>query len=268
MGINEDLELKLIKEIEDRQKRIEEREEELLENVQSFDECFEENFFKEAKSVEVGDKRLYRYIVDEILLNNYPVAGVLENKVNVNNVLEDVLSIVKSADSKKYATLSKYKNNISVKFKYQSVFLLNVKCEGYVSRIVAKYLGKHSGFRAIPYSDTISKEVSLILDMPKGKLDMENLSKCNYTNLLNTDILPPKTTKTAYDLYKRIKKEITKLMKVQLKASHGGTNYCLRDIEFENMSLKQVLVPTYLIRCADPGIDTKCVINASNRTCM
>ena len=36
-------------------------------------------------------------------------------------------------------------------------------------------------------------------------------------------------------------------MKVQLKASHGGTNYCLRDIEFENSILKDVLELGFII---------------------
>ena len=265
--MNEDLELRLIREIEEKENRIEKREEELLDNVKSLAEYFDENFMSKSKSIEVGDKRLYRYLVDEVYLNEFPVTGVLKNHVDINNVLDDILKIVQATDTKKYNTLIKYKENISIKFKYQSVFLLDIKCEGYINKVVAEYLGKNRGFRAIPYDGNIKRECKFMFNIPKGKLSFENISKSNFSELLKTDILPNKSNKTMYDLYARIKKEVLKYMKRETKITYQGTNYCLRSVEFESISLKQILVPTYLLRCADPGLDTKCVINANTRTC-
>lgn len=266
--MDEDLELRLIREIEERENRIDKREEELLENVKTLEEYFDDNFLSTSKSIEVGDKRLYRYFVDEVYLNEYPVCGVLENHIDTNNVVEDILKIIKSADTKKYNTLIKYKENISIKFKYQSVFLLDVKCDGYINKVVAKYMGKYRGFKVTPYDGNIKRDFRYIIDMPKGKLKLEDISNSNFKEILKTDIVPNKTNKTMYDLYNKIKKEILKFMRKETKIAHSGSNYCLRSVDFENISLKHILIPTYLLRCADPGIDTKCVINANTRLCV
>ena len=71
MGMNEDLELRLIREIEEKENRIEKREEKLLENVKTLEEYFDENFLAAAKNIEVENKRLYRYFADEEYLNQF-----------------------------------------------------------------------------------------------------------------------------------------------------------------------------------------------------
>ena len=84
--MNEDLELRMIREIEKREARIEKREEELLENVMTLEEYFDEEFLKSTKFVEVGDKKLYRYFVDDIPLHEYPVCGVLKNNIDIATI--------------------------------------------------------------------------------------------------------------------------------------------------------------------------------------
>lgn len=263
--MNEDLELRMIREIEKREAGIEKREEELLENVMTLEEYFDEEFLKSTKFVEVGDKKLYRYFVDDIPLHEYPVCGVLKNNIDIANVKEELMGIVKTVSSKDYNTLVKYKDNITIKFKYQSVFLLDIKCDGIVNTVVAKYISKHRGFSVTPYNGSISRVANLVIDMPKGKLDVENIKKSNFNQILPTDILPAKTSKTMCDLYRKVKREIIKYMKNETKLVFKGKNYCLRGIDFDNIELRQVLVPVYLLRSSDPGFDTKYTINANSR---
>lgn len=263
--MDEDLELKLIRAIEAKERRMEEREERQLAEVKSYAEYFEDDFFRESKKVKVGNRTLHDFIIEETGINEYVVSGQLKNNINENNLIEELLKIVEVSNEKEYQVLAKYKDEISVVLKYQGVFVFDYACDCYVNRVAAKYISKHRGFSVTPYNDIESKKGRLLIGCPKGKLDKNSINSCNLEEVVQISAKPPKTNKNLYDVYKVIKRELTKQIENELKLSHNKTNYCLRGINFDSISLTYLLVPYYSIRCSNPGIDVKCIINANSK---
>lgn len=263
--MDEDLELKLIRAIEAKERRMEEREERQLAEVKSYAEYFEDDFFRESKKVKVGNRTLHDFIIEETGINEYVVSGQLKNNINENNLIEELLKIVEVSNEKEYQVLAKYKDEISVVLKYQGVFVLDYACDYYVNRVAAKYRSRFRGFTVTPYNDIVSKKGTLVVGYPKGRLDTASLNTCDYSELVPVTAKAPRTSKNLYDVYKRIKRDLTDEIEKDLKMSHNKTNYCLRGINFDSISLTYLLVPYYSIRCSRPGIDVKCIINTNSK---
>ena len=69
-------------------------------------------------------------------------------------------------------------------------------------------------------------------------------------------------------LYLKLKKQAISCIEKKIKTMCTGTNYCLRAVDFDTVSIKRILIPFYVVHCKKPGFDVKYIINANSKKCI
>lgn len=259
----------LRKEAENNARRLEQREEELLDNVMSFSEHFDDSFYKLAKKIKYNGRSLYSLLIEDVSLNNFPIHGELKSNFDKDNLKNQILEVIKSANKDDYSQLIKYNDAIKITQSYQNAYLFAYSCRCVVTTAISHYV--KSRF----YDGCVSSNINLvdldhqeIIDLPKGKLNLENIKKSNFTELVKSTYKTHPTQRTITQLYSKLKRQATKYMEQTIKTIHHETNYCLRAVDFTKICIKRILVPVYVLHCKKPGFDIKYTINANSKSCI
>ncbi len=260
----EEIREKLRKQIEERAKRIDAREQELLEEVESLDECFEREFLSALNKIKYKDgKTLKDYMCEEETdISDFPVDFIAKDFINDN--MDEILQSIKAKSVEDFETMDWYRDTVVFTKKYYDIFVYNYNIDAHINLT-------HVGFARNPYGKNLNTSSSKIVNFekqsvvakyPKNKITKSFNFKMMEQNLEDSifEVERDINTKQFENIYKTLEKEIFKDMNKKIKAKFVGLNYALRGVDIFKFNLKHILIPVYTVRCYKPGFDVEYLV--------
>lgn len=273
MDKGEQIREKLRLEIYAKDKRMREKEEQMLENVMSFEECFEKDFLKVCSKKKFGKKSLQDFFMEQGTIKDYPQKVVLKNNIDKSNLQKTLFDIVKKQDAELFEEIKQYKDSTEIKFSCCGIFCYDFVCTYTVNYIVqqhgyryrSKYdVSKHS--RVDVRSDFAKLEQkNAVINFSKNKV-AKNLVCINISDAENELLQNIKMPNTDMNkIYNLLKKQIIKNIEQDKKIKFAFKNHTLVGADVESFDLTCVLIPCFQIRVKKPGFDVKFEINANSK---
>lgn len=273
MDKGEQIREQLRQQIYEKDKRMRQKEEQMLENVMSFEECFEKDFLKVCKAKKFGKKSLQDFFMEQGSIKDYPQKVVLKNNIDKSNLQTIVFDIVKKQDAGLFEEIKQYKDSTEIKFSCCGIFCYDFVCTYFVNYIVqqhgysyrSKYdVSKHS--RVDVRCDSAKfEQKNAVINFSKNKV-AKNLK---FINIADTESEFPQNIKISNTdmskIYNFVKKQIIKNIEQDKKIKFAFKNHTLVGADVESFDLTYVLLPCYQIRVKKPGFDIKFKINANSK---
>ena len=261
--MDEDLELKLIKQIEQHERERDERIEKLIEeNSKSFEDFYCETFYNKLKRIKYGTQTLEDYFNEDSSWELVPVDLILTD--NIQNSSAKLKTIINTNYDNAFTELSEKSDKVTIKKHY--VHALSIKYKGSVLIVTTnpKYISRQRGFKPGSDQKTIRIENETCLNLSNYKVINEINLKATKPYISSAVSGVVKTTKKCSYLYKHLLKNITQFVKSRTVARGG---YFLSNIILNSVDIKHVLCPIYKIRFHKPGFDAEFVVNAQTKQC-
>lgn len=282
----EDLELKAIKRMEQKERRWEKRYEELYEESQwEFEDYFDKEITKFLKAKKYSNKMtLNKYFNNNELLSEIPVDFVLKD--NILNNEQEIDDIINKNTDKDFTELMKDSEKVTIEKFYYNDFFVSTHCFvnvykrliainpndkiGIPRRGLVNYAFNGSGsVSASPTLDFIREildlnEECLVLDIPKTGLISYNMSEHEKKNNLPKKLKIRPTKKTCYHLYEAVVKNLKKPAMDMVNEKEG---FIFGSINIFKFRIKHILCPYYSVRFHKPGFDAKFLINGQTKEC-
>ena len=246
-------------------KRIEQKEEQMLKNVMSLAEHFDKSFLNRAKKIKYGKHTLHSIFKNNSTLNNIPIYGELQNNISSTNTKDDLFKIIQNHNANDYKDIVEFKSTTTSTLTYHNVFMFEFSCRCFVNITRAKFVRYSFSPRHLFIDNTYLDTQNFInLEFPSKRLPQSHIDLIDQTQIIPTSI--KKTcNKNFSQLYSKIKRMVLKQLETAVKNKFKGLNYCFRCLEFDKISLKRILIPFYTIHCKKPGFDIRYTINANNK---
>lgn len=274
MDKGEQIREKLRLEIYAKDKRMREKEEQMLENVMSFEECFEKDFLKVCSKKKFGKKSLQDFFMEQGTIKDYPQKVILKNNIDKSNLQKTLFDIVKKQDAELFEEIKQYKDSTEIKFSCCGIFCYDFVCTYTVNYIVqqhgyyrsmSKYdVSKHSRVDARSAFAKFEQK-NAVINFSKNKV-AKNLVCINIADAENELLQNIKMPNTDMNkIYNLLKKQIIKNIEQDKKIKFAFKNHTLVGADVESFDLTYVLIPCYQIRVKKPGFDVKFEINANSK---
>lgn len=258
-------EIKLIEQIEKREKEREARFNKILsQDVVAFDDRFYDKLNKEIKKKKYKDgKSLKDYFDTDAGLCELPVDFVLKDNVQTKDNVE---KIINETFSNSYSKLSKVSKEIKIEKFYERVFVFNYDLMIYVVSTSSHFRGRARGFSSdVTHSILDIKQDQAILGVNHPQL----YNKLNMNDVLNFNTQEKfnilKTQKKCSFLSKSLLKNTIAEAKLKIPEL---INYILSNVNILSLKINHILCPVYKVRFYKKGFDVKYLINANTKKCM
>ena len=274
MDKGEQIREKLRLEIYAKDKRMREKEEQMLENVMSFEECFEKDFLKVCSKKKFGKKSLQDFFMEQGTIKDYPQKVVLKNNIDKSNLQKTLFDIVKKQDAELFEEIKQYKDSTEIKLCYCTALCYDIVCSYLVNYIVqqhgyyrsmSKYdVSKHS---RVDVRSAFAKfeQKNAVINFSKNKV-AKNLVCINIADAENELLQNIKMSNADMNkIYNLLKKQIIKNIEQDKKIKFAFKNHTLVGADVESFDLTCVLIPCFQIRVKKPGFDVKFEINANSK---
>jgi len=293
--MDEDIELKLIKQIENHEEDFENFRQKKLANLdtRSFEEIFCSTFYYRLKKIQYDNgKTLEEYFEEDANIEDIPIDCVLNDNIKKNNNL--IARIINTNFNNSFNELSQISDKITIEQKYIHVFLVSYDSTVYIVETnpsrVNKIGSTSESFRAQRNSVDVKQHVLVNLSKYKD-FESASLHNSHPYNADNEYYNTVKCNKKCSDVYKEIYKNITNHAKygetqmggkavsynsntpytiydVKGSSSKDWTGFFLSKIKFYALNMKHAILPIYKIRFHKPGFDTHFIINAQTKQCI
>lgn len=259
----------LRKQAEAHERKTEQKREKMLQNVMSFSESFDKSFFKYSKKIKYNNISFYSLLEDDESLDKIPTTSELKNNFNESRLKDEIVEVIKNENRQDYLAIKKNINTTTITKQYQSVFVFEFSCVCTIVTTLARFV-RHNYYDGCVSSKTNIVDVcgKGIVDIPKGKLNLKNICSSNFNDFVEINMAIKPTKQKVSKLYLKLKKQAISCIEKKIKTMCTGTNYCLRAVDFDMVSIKRILIPFYVVHCKKPGFDVKYIINANSKKCI
>ena len=264
---------KLRLEIYAKDNRIRQKEQQILDNIMSFEENFEKEFLQICAKKKFGKKSLQDFFMEQGGVNDFPQKVILKNNIEQANLKTTVLNIVKKCDANLFEQIEKHNDNMQIKLSYCGVLCYDFVCTYIVNYVVqkngyeyrSKYdISKHSRVDGRTEFATFEQK-NAVMNFSKNQV-ARNIKVLNLADAENCVIQIPKLKNTEMNkIYGCVKKQIIKNIEQDKKSKFAFKNHTLVGVDVEAFDCTYVLLPYYNIRVKKPGLDIKFEVNANSK---
>lgn len=269
MDEREQAELQWIR--QNRQREIDraKKREKQLENIQSFEDLFEEEFYENIRRAKCSDRTLLKnHFEQNELIADMPVDLLINDNINadktelakiINNSFDGQWDKLQ-AEAKKITIEKHYAHNfaISANALVYAIFTVHKRRTGTTRRIFM--YESHS----TPTTINVEKEL-LFLNIGKNYEDIKFCNLADAKPFVSAKGLKiKKTAAKAESAIKQLRKELVSAAKRQI---NQNVNHIVSDINILSLDFKHILCPFYTVRFHTPWLDEKFVVNAQTKKC-
>lgn len=244
------------KRIEQQEKIRDEKNQAKMQNLKSFDEIYEEEFYKVLKDKKTSDGALWTEVFQQnFSLDSVPVDCVLKDNIKNDNQKIDQILQDEFCDK-----IKKYKNcKIEVEPFYINAFVYSYDAALSYVVSVAKLKSRHGFFSSNTWCEKIkSSKENQVANLDKYTSSLQINSETN-NHTKTSDLKIQKIKKSAGVLFKQIKKEI-----IDDSNKYKNVNSFFSSIIFYDLQIQRILVPAYKVKYSKFLKSTTFLIDANS----